>query len=185
MIHTLVALVQDHPGVLTRVVSLVRRRGYNIHSLAVGPSEAQGVSRITLVVESDDVEQIVKQLYRLIEVVKVVDVTGSLVVERELALLKVNARSGDSAELFAIVKACGGTIANVATSSVIVEMNAAPDKVDNLVEVLQPFGIQELARTGRVAMLPDSRTQTSSRNGGKSRTGSQSVAEKEPMTAED
>ncbi len=152
MKHTLVALMQDRPAVLHRIVSLFRRRGYNIDSLAVGQSETRGVSRMSLVVDAENVEQVVKQLSRLVEVLKVTDVTGERIVERETALVKVSATSGSRRDVVAAASACGAKILDVATSSVVIEITGDPDEVERFIEVVRPFGLKEMMRTGRIAM---------------------------------
>jgi acetolactate synthase I/III small subunit len=151
--HTIVALVQDRPGVLSRVVGLVRRRGYNIESLAVGHSETPGVSRITLVVEWEDVEQVVKQLYRLIEVLKVSDVTNDPTVEREMALMKIHAPSAKRAEIVALTEVFDAKIVDVGVNTMVIEMTGSPAKVQNFIDVIKPFGVKEMMRTGRIAMV--------------------------------
>jgi acetolactate synthase-1/3 small subunit len=153
MKHTLVALMQDHPGVLNRVVSLVRRRNFNIDSLTVGQSETPGISRMTLVVDAAEVEQIIKQLYRLIEVLKVSDVTHDPVVEREVALVKVHAPKTSRAELIALAGVYNARIVDVGANTMILEVTAFPSKVEQFVEIMRPFGIKELLRTGRIAMV--------------------------------
>ena len=130
MKHTLVALMQDHPGVLNRVVSLVRRRNYNIDSLMVGHSETPGISRLTLVVDASEVEQIIKQLYRLIEVLKVSDVTLDPVVEREIALIKLHVNRSSRAELVALAGVFHAKIVDVAPTSMIVEITESPEDVE-------------------------------------------------------
>lgn len=152
MPHTLVTLMQDRPGVLHRAVSLFRRRGFNIESLAVGHSETPGVSRMTLVVDAEDVEQVVKQLYRLIEVLKVTDVTNQPIVERETALVKVHAPAASKAPILAVVEAFDARTADVGTTTMILEMTGTPAKVDNFIAVLRPFGIKEMMRGGTIAM---------------------------------
>jgi acetolactate synthase-1/3 small subunit len=152
MKHTVVALMQDRPGVLNRAVSLFRRRGFNIESLAVGPSETPGVSRMTLVVDAPDVEQVVKQLYRLIEVLKVSDLSGGQGLELELALLKVHAPAAKRAELLALAAACQARVADTGPSTMILELTGAPAQVETFIENVRPFGIREVMRTGRVAM---------------------------------
>jgi acetolactate synthase-1/3 small subunit len=152
MKHTLVALMQNRPGVLHRAVSLFRRRGYNIESLAVGHSEARGVSRMSLVVDADDVEQVIKQLYRLVEVLKVTDVTNERRVERETALVKVSARAAARADIVATATACGATILDVGIASMIVEITGSPDDVEQFIDAIRPFGLKEMMRTGRIAM---------------------------------
>ncbi len=156
--HTIVALMQDQPGVLSRAVNLFRRRGYNIASLAVGHTEMPGVSRMTVVVESDDVEQVVKQLYRLIEVIKVSDVTEEPTVDREMALAKVHATSNTRAEIATLSEIFGAKIVDVGSSTMIIEMTGTPAKVENFVEVLKPFGIKEMMRTGVISMVRGNNT---------------------------
>lgn len=158
MRHTLVALMQDHPGVLTRAVSLFRRRGYNIDSLTVGRSETPGVSRMTLVVDAADVEQVVKQLYRLIEVLKVSDVTEDATVDRELALIKVHAPSAARAEIVVLTEVFDAHVVDVGPNTMIIEMTAAPEKLDSFIEVVRPFGLKEIVRTGRIAMVRGAHT---------------------------
>jgi acetolactate synthase I/III small subunit len=145
--------MQDHPGVLNRVVSLVRRRNFNIDSLTVGHSESPGISRMTLVVNAAEVEQIMKQLYRLIEVLKVSDVTHDAIVEREIALIKVNAPRAARAEIIALVNVYNARIVDVGANTIIVEITAFPSKVEQFVEIMRPFGIKEMMRTGRIAMV--------------------------------
>lgn len=153
--HTLVALLEDKPGVLNRVVSLLRRRGFNIESLTVGHSEMKGISRMTLVVAGDDavIEQVVKQLYKLIEVVKVTDLSEERAVVRELALIKVNATASTRGELMQIADIYRGRIIDLASDSLIIEITGPEDKIDSLIELVRRFGIKEIVRTGRVAML--------------------------------
>jgi acetolactate synthase I/III small subunit len=153
--HTLVALLEDKPGVLNRVVSLLRRRGFNIDSLTVGHSETRGISRLTLVVQGDDgiVEQVVKQLYKLVEVVKVADLSDDRAVVSELALLKVNATPSTRGELMQIAEIYRGKIVDVAQESIMIELTGTEDKIDSMIELVRRFGIKEIVRTGRVAML--------------------------------
>lgn len=153
MQHTLVSLMQDRPGVLNRAVSLFRRRGFNIASLSVGHSETPGISRMTLVVDADDVEQVVKQLYRLIEVIKVSDVTEDATVEREMALLKVHVAGPRRAELVSLASVFGARVLDVGATTMVLEITGAPGKVDSFLEVMRPFGIKEMMRTGRIAMV--------------------------------
>ncbi|GAB4108752.1 MAG: acetolactate synthase small subunit [Roseiflexaceae bacterium] len=155
--HTIVALMQDRPGVLNRAISLFRRRGFNIESLAVGHTETPNVSRMTLVVESDNVEQVVKQLYRLVEVLKVSDVTDDPTVEREMVLVKIHAPSAARAEIVAMTNVFGAKIVDVGTTTMIIEMTGTPSKVENFVDVIRPFGIKEMMRTGRIAMVRGAR----------------------------
>ena len=155
--HTIVALMQDRPGALNRAVSLFRRRGYNIESLAVGHTETEGISRMTLVVESADVEQVVKQLYRLIEVVKVSDVTNDPTVDREMVLVKIHAPSERRAEIVAVCGIFDAKIVDVGANTMIIEMTGTPAKVENFNDVIRPFGVKEMMRTGRIAMVRGAR----------------------------
>ncbi|HSU93573.1 MAG TPA: acetolactate synthase small subunit [Gemmatimonadaceae bacterium] len=150
--HTIVALLQDHPGVLHRAVSLLRRRGYNIASLAVGRSEVEGVSRMTLVVEQEDVEQVVKQLNRLVEVLQVDDVTHDPTIEREVVLVKV-AAGGNMQSIVSVALGYSATIADVGMGTMLLELSGSPAKVEGFLERLSPFGILEATRTGRIAMV--------------------------------
>ncbi|CAA9234142.1 MAG: Acetolactate synthase small subunit [uncultured Chloroflexia bacterium] len=155
MKHTLVALMEDKPGVLNRVVSLFRRRNFNIDSLAVGHTETPSISRMTIVVDSENtlVEQVSKQLYRLIEVLKVSDVTEDPHVARELVLVKVHAPAARRGEISSLAEVFGARIADVAHDSLMLELTASPDKIESFVELVRPFGIKEMVRTGRVAMV--------------------------------
>ena len=152
--HTLIALVEDKPGVLNRVASLFRRRGFNIQSLAVGASERPGLSRMTIVVGGDyaEVEQVRKQLDKLINVVKVSDITEEAMVSRELALIKVNATASMRSEIMQIVDIFRANIVDVALDSLTVEVTGDEDKVNSLLELLRGFGIKEVSRTGKIAL---------------------------------
>jgi acetolactate synthase I/III small subunit len=152
--RTLVAIVQDQPGVMSRVVSLFRRRSFNIEEIAVGPTETPGLSRITLMVDGSTVEvdQVIKQLYKLIEVLKVVDLTEEPAVERELALIKLNATAQNRAEIMQIVDIYEARIVDLTRTTMIIEVARSVEKVEALISLLRPFGIKEIARTGRVAM---------------------------------
>lgn len=152
--HTLVALVEDKPGVLNRVASLFRRRAFNIQSLAVGHSEQPGLSRMTVVVSGDSavVEQVRKQLDKLINVIRVSDITEEDIVARELALIKVNATASTRSEIMQIVDIFRANIVDVAADSLTVEVTGDEDKVESLLELLRGFGIKEVSKTGRVAL---------------------------------
>ena len=152
--HTLVALVEDKPGVLTRVASLFRRRAFNIQSLAVGHSEKPGLSRMTVVVNGDSavVEQVRKQLDKLINVLKAFDITDEDIVARELALIKVRATASTRSEIIQIVDIFRANIVDVASDSLTVEVTGDEDKVESLLKLLRSFGIKEATRTGRVAL---------------------------------
>jgi acetolactate synthase-1/3 small subunit len=152
--HTLVALVEDKPGVLNRVSSLLRRRSFNIDSIAVGYTEQANLSRMTIVVEGDDarVEQARKQLDKIIEVVKIVDITSNESVDRELALVKVKATASTRSEIIQIVDIFRANIVDVSSDSVMVEVTGDENKINSLLELLSGFGIREIARTGRIAL---------------------------------
>lgn len=152
--HTIVALVQDKPGVLNRVASMFRRRGYNISSLTVGHSEMADLSRMTFVVEGDDatVEQVTKQLYKLIDVVRVLEMAEDEIVAREMALIKVRATAQTRSEIIQMVDIFRANIIDVSPESLIIEVTGDEDKIDSLYELLKTFGVRELMRTGRVAM---------------------------------
>jgi acetolactate synthase I/III small subunit len=162
MKHTLSVLVQDEAGVLTRIAGLFARRGFNIESLAVGPSEQERLSRITMVVNGDDyvVEQLIKQLYRLINVLKVQDITSTPCVERELMLLKVNANSGSRAEVLGLAEIFRARTVDVSEDSVTLEVVGDPGKIVAIIQVLQKFGLREIARTGKISMTRESRVNT-------------------------
>ncbi len=152
--HTLIALVEDKPGVLNRIASLFRRRAFNIQSLAVGGSEQPGLSRMTIVTGGDaaQVEQVRKQLEKLINVVKVSDITEEDMVTRELALIKVKATASTRSEIIQIVDIFRANIVDVAPGSLTVEVTGDENKLNSLLGLLRDFGIKELSRTGRIAL---------------------------------
>ena len=152
--RTITALVQDKPGVLNRVSSMFRRRGFNIASLAVGRSEEPDLSRMTFVVEGDDrvVEQITKHLHKLIGVIRVSDISEQNIVSRELALIRVKANVQTRNEIMQIVGIFRANIVDVASDSLIVEVSGDEDKIDSLHDLLRNFGIVEVMRTGTVAL---------------------------------
>jgi len=152
--HTLVALVEDKPGVLNRIASLFRRRAFNIQSLAVGGSEQPGLSRMTIVTGGDaaQVEQVRKQLEKLINVVKVSDITEEDMVTRELALIKVKASASTRSEIMQIVDIFRANIVDVAPGSMTVEVTGDENKLNSLLRLLRGFGVKELSRTGRIAL---------------------------------
>ncbi len=153
--HTLVALVEDKPGVLNRMSSLFRRRGFNIESIAVGHSELPHLSRVTIVVDGTTtmVEQVRKQLDNVIDVVKVSDIIGDEIIARELALIKVKATSSTRSEIMQVVDIFRANIVDVASDSVTVEVTGDEEKIDSLFSLLRGFGIKEIVRTGRIAMV--------------------------------
>ena len=155
MAHTLAVTVENKPGVMTRVATLFRRRGYNIESLAVGATEDPSSSRMTIVVEGDDqiIEQVTKQLYKLVDVIKIVDVTDERAVERELVLIKVKADANVRADIIQIVDIFRVRIVDIGRNSLIIEATGDSGKIDAIEDSLRPFGIIELVRTGKVAMV--------------------------------
>lgn len=154
MKHTLSVLVENKPGVLARVAGLFRRRGFNIESLAVAPTEDEKYSRMTIVVDLEDkpLEQVTKQLYKLVNVVKVVDLNEREAVIRELTLIKVNAPPEARAQILEIVDIFRAKIVDVERNTLIIEVTGTEDKVEAIIRLLKPYGIKEVASTGRVAL---------------------------------
>lgn len=152
--HTFAIYVEDRPGVLNRVASLFRRRGVNIHSLAVGHSEAPGVSRMTTVVQADagGALRIQAHLYKLVDVLRVEDVSDRASLVRELALIKVSADHENRPSLVQLAQVFDARVVNVSAESLVLEMTASPSRIDALLDVLRPYGVLEMARTGRIAM---------------------------------
>ncbi len=152
--HILSVLVENKPGVLARVAGLFARRGYNIFSLAVAPTEDERFSRLTIVVdvESAPLEQMVKQLFKLIHVVKITELDPRESVERELLLVTVSAGPEIRGQIIELVQVFGGRILAVGHDALTISIEGAPDKVDDVEELLRPYGIVELQRTGRVAL---------------------------------
>jgi acetolactate synthase I/III small subunit len=154
MHHTLVALVEDKPGVLTRVASLFQRRAFNIDSLTVGRTEKQGISRMTIVVDSDknNAERLTTYLYELVNVIWVEDITENPMVSRDLAMVKVNVNTVNRAEVMQLVEVFRARIVDVANDSLMIEITGGGGKIEGFIEVLKPFGIIEMVRAGVVAM---------------------------------
>ena len=153
-LHTIVALVENRPGVLNKIASKWRQRGFNIESLTVGHSEIPGLSRMTFTVDgaAHDIEQVTKQLFKVIEVVKISDVTEQETVARELALIKIATTKETRSAVIEVVDIFRAKIVDVAADSVVVEATGTEDKVDAIIAMLTPYGLKELVRTGRVAM---------------------------------
>jgi len=152
--HTLSVLVMNNPGVMNRVSGLFSRRGYNIESIAVGTTENPSISRMTIVVEGDDqiIEQVSKQLHKLIEVVKINDVTQEETVDRELALLKVTADAAVRGEIMQLVDIFRAKIVDVAAKSLIIEVTGDIGKVEAIIQSLRKYGIREIVRTGKISI---------------------------------
>ncbi|MCC7358385.1 MAG: acetolactate synthase small subunit [Anaerolineales bacterium] len=154
MQHTIVAYVEDKPGVLNRVASLFRRRAFNIESLTVGHTDQPGVSRMTIVVDTDEfgARRAEANLYKLVNVLRVEDVTAQASVVRDLALIKINADGNTRTHVMQLADVFRARVVDVANETLILEITGTVDKIDSLVEVLRPFGIVEMVRTGIVAM---------------------------------
>lgn len=152
--RTLVAYVEDLPGVLNRVTSLFRRRAYNIQSLVVGRTHLPGVSRVTMVVGADDdaARRIEANLYKLVDVLHVRDITHAASVSRDLALIKVKAGPDSRAQVMQLAGVFRAHVVDVATDAMVLELTGTVDKIDGFVEVLRPFGVLEMVRTGTIAM---------------------------------
>jgi len=155
MRQTLIATVENKPGVLNRVASLFRRRNFNIDSLNVGRTESGDVSRMTIVVDSQDTEArlVEANLYKLVNVIDVQDVTGQAVVLRELALIKVSAPPESRTEIISLANVFKAKIVDVSSESLVMQITATEERVDSLIELLRPCGILEIVRTGHVAMM--------------------------------
>ncbi|MFZ5639434.1 MAG: acetolactate synthase small subunit [Bacillota bacterium] len=166
MRHILAVLVENNPGVLTRVAGLFSRRGYNIDSLTVGGTENPQISRMTIVVGGDDtvLEQVTKQLHKLIDVIKINDVTSEQYVDRELVLIKVGADPAVRGEIMQIVDIFRARIVDIGRKTLMIECTGDEGKINAVIESLKPFGIKELVRTGKIAMLRGSKM-TSINNG--------------------
>jgi acetolactate synthase-1/3 small subunit len=158
--HTLSVLVEDQPGVLARISALFARRGYNIESLAVGPTEISGLSRMTIVIDVDEhsLEQITKQLNKLINVLKIVEYGEDAVVARELVLIKVRADENSRAAVLQVVELFRAKVVDVANDAVTIEATGSREKLTALREVLQPHGIKEIVQSGVVALARGSRS---------------------------
>ncbi len=154
MRHVISLLVENKVGVLARITGLISGRGFNIDSLAVGETENPALSRMTIVVRGDDaiLEQVRKQLGKIIDIIKVVDFTGEEFVERGLMLLKVNVPAGKRGEIIEIVEIFRGKIVDVSPRDLIVEISGIEDKLEAMVDLLRPYGIKELVRTGSIAI---------------------------------
>ena len=154
MKHTLSVLVENKPGALMRVTSMFARRGFNIESLAVGPTERHEVSRITLRVDCEHhtLEQIEKQMHKLVNVLRITELTPGDSIERELALIKVTAPPARRTELMALGEVFQARVADLGPDSIVFELAGAPEEIDSFEELLRPHGVKELVRTGRVGL---------------------------------
>lgn len=153
--HTLAVLVENRPGVLSRVAGLFARRGYNIESLVVGETEDRTVSRITLVVAGDQkvIEQVSKQLNKQVEVIKIQDITNEQTVDRQMLLIKVSANQEERQEILQLMEIFRCRIVDIGRRSLIIEATGDEGKIEAIIQSLRPFGIKELVRTGKVSMV--------------------------------
>lgn len=158
--HTIAVIVENRAGVLSRVSGLFSRRGYNIHSLAVGTTEDENLSRMTIVVEGDDdtLEQIIKQLYKLIDVVRVHELSNINAVDRELVLIKVAANESVRPEIQQIVDIFRAKIVDLGESALVIEATGDSDKIDALENMLKKYGIKEMVRTGKISLARSEET---------------------------
>jgi acetolactate synthase-1/3 small subunit len=155
MQHVISVTVEDKPGVLARVSSMFARRDFNIHSLAVGPTEDTGRSRMTVVVDGIDTEQIIKQLYKLVHTVKVTELELGDRIEREIMMVRVNAEPGRRAEILEAARLFGAEPVDVGVTSVTFVMSGEPARLGDFLELMRPYGITDLAKSGRIAMSKD------------------------------
>jgi acetolactate synthase I/III small subunit len=156
MKRIITATVQNRSGVLNRITGLLQRRQFNIESISVGPTETEGISKMTLVVEVEDelrLEQVTKQLHKQIDVLKVSDITDKAIVARELALIKVSGSSQLRSEIQGIIEPFRASIIDISKDSLAVQVTGKPEKIEAIIELLRPYGIKELARTGLTAFL--------------------------------
>jgi acetolactate synthase-1/3 small subunit len=153
-VHTLSVKLENKPGALARVSQLFSRRNYNIQSLAVGPTERPGISRLTLRVDCSEhsLEQMEKQIHKLVNVLRVTELRPDEAVERELALVTVAATPGKRTDLIALAQAAGGRVADIGRNAITFEIVGRPDEVDAFEELVRPYGLRELARTGRIGL---------------------------------
>ncbi len=152
--HTLSVLVEDKPGVLARIAGLFSRRGYNIQSLAVGPTEEEGISRMTICVSVDDfpLEQVTKQLNKLVNVIKIVELDAATSVQRELLMLKVRADAGVRSQILEVTQMFRAKVVDVSPEAVTIEATGTADKLAAMRRMLEPFGIREIVQSGMVAL---------------------------------
>lgn len=152
MRHTLSVLVEDRPGVLARVSSLLARRGFNIHSLAVGPTADAGMSRMTVVVDADELEQVKKQLHKLINVIKITELDPALTIEREIALVRVSVAAGQRGEILEMATIFKAIAVDVGTNAMTFQVTGTPAKINDFLELIRPYGIVDLVKSGRIAV---------------------------------
>jgi acetolactate synthase-1/3 small subunit len=155
MNHTLSVLVEDKPGVLARVSSLLARRGFNIHSLAVGPSHEDGMSKMTIVVEAPELEQVKKQLHKLINVVKITELDPSQAIEREVMMVRVSTPPGKRSEVLEIAAIFKAVAVDVGHTTVCFQVSGEPAKINDFLDLVRPYGVVDLVKSGRIALARD------------------------------
>ena len=165
MKHTIAVLLENKPGALTRITSMFARRGFNIESLAVGPTEHHHISRVTLSVDCDDaaLAQIEKQMHKLVNVLRITELSPGESIERELALIKVTAPPAKRGELLALADVFKARVADLGPDAVVFELAGTPEEIDSFEELVRPHGVKELVRTGRIGLGRASSSQTSPR----------------------
>lgn len=157
MHHLITVLVENKPGVLARISSMFARRGFNIHSLAVGPTTDPAMSTMTVVVDGPEMEQIVKQLYKLVHVVKVTELKAGEAVEREIMLLRVTAEAGARSEMLEAARAFEAKPVDVGVSTITFELCGEPDRLSDFLEIMRPYGVLDLVKSGRIALRRDAK----------------------------
>jgi acetolactate synthase I/III small subunit len=155
--HTLSVFVEDKPGVLARVSSLLARRGFNIHSLAVGPSHEEGMSKMTIVVDAPELEQVKKQLHKLINVVKITELESDNSIEREVMLVRVSAAPGRRSDVLEVASIFKAVAVDVGHSSICFQVSGEPAKLNDFLELVRPYGVIDLAKSGRIALSRDTK----------------------------
>jgi acetolactate synthase I/III small subunit len=155
MNHTLSVLVEDKPGVLARVSSLLARRGFNIHSLAVGPSNEDGMSKMTIVVEAPELEQVKKQLHKLINVVKITELEADHAIEREVMMVRVSTPPGKRSEVLEIAAIFKAVAVDVGHATVCFQVSGEPAKINDFLDLVRPYGVVDLVKSGRIALARD------------------------------
>ncbi len=155
MNHTLSVLVEDKPGVLARVSSLLARRGFNIHSLAVGPSHEENLSKMTIVVDAPELEQVKKQLHKLVNVVKITELDAAQSIEREVMLVRVAAAAGRRSEVLEVASIFKAVAVDVGSSTICFQVSGEPSKINDFLDLVRPYGVVDLVKSGRIALVRD------------------------------
>ena len=163
MNHTLSVLVEDKPGVLARVSSLLARRGFNIHSLAVGPSHEDGMSKMTIVVEAPELEQVKKQLHKLINVVKITELDADQAIEREVMMVRVSTPPGKRSEVLEVAAIFKAIAVDVGHSTVCFQVSGEPAKINDFLDLVRPYGVVDLVKSGRIALARDQKGKAQAR----------------------